>query len=201
VWRSRTLALLVLVLLAGAATALVSSGSAAATPTSSHPTTCDLRYHAFSCPVPQGPTIDPCSLLTDGLTSCPIHTPDFNPADWVSWLSCSIVAETSTIWDNLVGDVTQYIGSAVDGVLTAVWNPFDELLGDISRGVVGALHDVVNAVLNVFNGVVAAVQPLGPFATVAVVVVSLGLFLIGSILLYFFLIAIIAIFKTLFNLL
>jgi hypothetical protein len=203
VWRRRTLlaiglAALGLVLLVGFLGAS-SSTSASAPPSASG---CHVHYHPIaSCAVPTGNTIDICSLLTDGVTSCPITEPDLNPADWISWLSCSVVADASALWAAIVGDVDSYLTGIFNDLVTAAEAPFNALLSALSSVLQGAITDVGNLLVGFFQDVNSVSAPLGPLAPLLTVTLTLTIFLVAGIALYFAIIFLIAFSKTVFNLL
>jgi hypothetical protein len=210
VWRVRPLALLALVLLfAGGALLILSVGSpsASAAPSSAHspwnaaPADCPLHYRPLTCNVPQGPSIDPCALLTADLEHCPIATPDFNPADWAGWMACSIKAEATVIFNSIVSDIGNFVGNQIKGVLDAAWNPVANVLNTVSgdfRGLVAQVEVDVQLFFFDLNGTLA---PFGPLAPVLVVLISLGFIAAAFVATYYFVWFLVAFAKTLFNLL
>jgi hypothetical protein len=209
VWRPRTLlavglAVLAVVLFVGfLGSSQAGSGSASSS-------TCPVHYHPWNltvaaCSVPHGATIDVCALLTGGYTSCPIVEPDLNPADWLGWLSCSIVNELGIIEGAIVGFIESYVlallTTILNDLISAVLTPFDYVLNALASAVVSVIQGFGDVLLGFFNAVNQLARPLGPFAPILTVTLTLSIFLAAGIGLYFVVILLIAFGKTLFNLL
>ncbi|HEV2317953.1 MAG TPA: hypothetical protein VGV89_10340 [Thermoplasmata archaeon] len=207
-WRRRTwisigLGALAGVLLASVLVYLllgVGSPSSHAAPTSS--SNCSVHYHPVaSCSVPNGGSLDPCSIVTAGLTHCAFTLPDFNPADWANWLACEVVLLAQTIWNAIVG----YVGAFLVYIATQVLNAVNAAIGAVLNVLAGAVSYVTgafsNAVTSITSQVSAVAQQTGPFAPVVVILLTALLFLLGFVAIYFAIIFSIALGKTMFNLL
>jgi hypothetical protein len=205
VWRRRTLlalglGLLGLVLLTGLL------GASSAQSDRAQPITCPEHWASgghlrlAGCNVPVGVTVDPCSTVTFGKISCPISTPDLNPLDWLSFDLCNFEAVIGTIWNQLESYVASFLISIVQGLVNAILAPLSGIETAVSSAVVGVIDSVGSFVTSFFNSVTAAAAPLGPFAPVLVVSLTLLVILAGSIGLYFVVIFLFAFGKTLFNL-
>lgn len=148
---------------------------------------CSLRYTPVFvltpvCPVPQGPTIDPCNTITLGLTKCPITLPDFNPLDWLNWLYCNLGLAIQTIGNAFI--------AGFDAVLSAIAAPIVAGLGGLATLIQVSVTSMANAISTIFG-------PLAP----AVASVFVGaLLVLGLIGIYFATVFVFAIAKTIFNL-
>lgn len=198
---------------------LVSSPSPSSTPSSASVVQCPVNQHhlsALACSVPVGPTFDPCSIVTVGVTSCPFHLPDFNPVDWLTWFECTVVADAALIWSAIVNGVSNFAATIWNAVSGAVSN----FVGSVATGVLnvllGFVNTIVNAVQSAVTGFLAGVQQTvngvgqwlsqvsagaGPLAPLVAVTLAAGLIVAGFLMLYFAVIFGIAGAKTLFNLL
>lgn len=217
-WRPRTLVLVVLLAAAawvgiGFVGAQLTASPPAATPSPSCPfqgvaTVSGIPADACSGYVPSY-TIDICAEVTAGVTHCPITIGDPNPANWVEWLGCEFVNVFTTdlpnlasaIWASIVSYVGAFLVDILNSLTSAVVTPFDLLLNAISGSIVAGLQDLAGAIVTLFDILVAVCAAAGPFAPVLAVTLTLGVIAVAGILLFFLIIALIAGFKTAFNLL
>lgn len=138
---------------------------------------------ADSCSLPSGPSVDPCSVVTFGRTHCPIHTPDLNPADWAGWLGCE-----------LLNSILVPLGNAIVATV-------DSTLSAITDLVLTPIRAVATFIGSLFDVIAAFGARLGPLAPVVVVGGAILVAIAVIVVVYLVLIALIAAFKTLFNLL
>jgi hypothetical protein len=231
VWRARTILLLSLLAIGAAFGLIVlgASSGAVASPPASTSAGCRVTYHPIglvpaACAVPSGGTIDICAIVTAGLVSCPIHLVDLNPADWLAWFGCTILSDVSLLWSSILPSVASYVASYVGAALSGLWNditlyvgsfletivqdlinavtaPFHVVLNALSGAITYVIQAVGNALIGFFAAVEGVAQGTGPFAPIIVVTLTMLIFLLGGIGLYYAIIFLFAVGKTIFNLL
>jgi hypothetical protein len=197
VWRPRALlwtgaGLLLVLSVAG----LTSASSVHSAPPS--PGSCGAHYAPVAaCTVPSGGTLDPCNTVSFGVTHCPFTLPDLNPADWLQWFGCTILADAS-----LIG---QIVGAAIVNILTTIGNQIANAFATVESAI---LTPIVGATMAISNGITSFVSwvngfalSTGPFAPVVTIGILGALLVAGAIGFYFASVLLFAAAKTLFNLL
>jgi hypothetical protein len=175
-------------------------------PSSEHNAACQLKYHPVAgCSVPSGGTTDPCAIVSGGAISCTINLPDLNAADWANWLGCQFVSDissfASTIWNSIVGYVGQFIVGIVNNVLGLINGGVDSILNAILSAIVTVEDAFLSAVEAVTNTMIGIADQAGPFGPIVLAVLIAGVGIAAFVFVYFAWFGMIALGKTLFNLL
>lgn len=205
-WPVRTLLLVGLGTLGALLLVVVLLSTSVSAQPSSDPSGCQATYHPVaSCSVPSGGSIDPCSTVSLGKLHCAFTLPDFNPADWASWLGCQFVSQVSSFAGAIWNAIQTYVGNFLVSIANALFQlllvPLATVENALAGAVVGSIQWFGSVVTSAFTSLTSASQPLGLFAPVVVVVATLAIFLVAGIGLYFVTIFLWAVFKTTFNLL
>lgn len=187
-------ALLVLLIAAG-----VSSASSSAPAASSCPFGAATGLGAAVCPVPTGGTVDPC-FITGGLVHCAITLPDLNPAHWLNWLGCAVIADAALIFNAISGYIGNFLISIFNGLSNAVLTPLNQLLGVLEGAITATVSWFGTVISGLFQLVTGWASVAGPFAPILVVGITLLVFLLGGIGLYLAVVLLFGLGKTLFNL-
>ncbi len=210
-WRPRPLALVTLSLALGLL-GLVLVGSAPASTPSVTPG-CGAHYHAFgeaplACGFPGSYTITyPCGLQlsTSFVQWCTVSLPDLNPADWLSWLYCGITSDIGAIWTGIESDVAHFVTTFFVNTFQALLNTLGSAIGSLESVIIGFFVTLTQDIDSLINEVAAIVgsagASAGPFGPVVVALLAGGLVVVGAIGIYFALKGLIAVGKTVFNLL
>lgn len=193
------------------------SAAHAATPTATQPSSsCPLHYSPVAvsfvdaCPVPTGPSIDICSILTGGLTSCPIHEPDLNPADWIGWLYCTVISTPGLIWQAVSGFVFSAIDTAIGAFAQTVESGINAAVESLVvvpiTWLVAAFGTAVNDNLVLVTQLMATLSQelnalLGPAAPIGAVAIFGGAIVLVAVGTYYITLLAWMTGKTLFNLL
>jgi hypothetical protein len=188
VWRGRARAAVALTLLAAAG--LLFLAPPAAFSTSAASASCPLHYAPWSlgplpadCSVPQGSSVDPCSIVSFGKLHCPISTPDLNPADWLGFIGCQIE-----------NGIVQPLISSVEGA-------FNSVVGAVEGGIESVIHAVVGAVTGIISAADDVAALTGPFEPIVLVLIIGAIAVAVTLLGWLVFLGIIAVGKSVYNIL
>lgn len=206
-WRPRTLLLLGLALLASITLIgiLGASGARSTAPVHSSPSGCTAHYRPWNwsikadCSVPGSNTCIDLSSIDLG-KYC-FNSIDLNPADWAGYIACEIALQATNIWNAIQNSVANFIVFIFQGLFQAFEAPVSIIESAISGAVASVVTAVGNFFTSFFNGVAQVTAPLGPFAPIAVVLVAGALLAGGVVAFYVIFVVVVALGKTVFNLL
>lgn len=150
-------------------------------------------------------TFDPCSLATDGSVHCSVTIPDTNWGDWATWLACEFLVQLPhlalSIWQSIVSYVAAFIESVVSSVLNVALASYDAVLDSILawwNSILSTLTGAVNELSAWVDSVAAQAGPLGPILVALLAALMIIAGVVGG---YVAFIGIVALGKTIFNLL
>jgi hypothetical protein len=176
-------------------------GAAASPATSS----CSAHYHPWNftasadCPVPGGQFCIDLSSISAG-KYC-FNTIDLNPADWLSWFGCQILASASAIWNAILGYLTLFLEALVNSVFSLITAGFNSVLQAL-LGAIQTLQDILLVFVNTLTSFLLGIaDQAGPFAPVVLSVLVVAVVLIALAVTFLVWFGAIAIGKTIFNLL
>ena len=195
-----------LVLGCGVAAVALALVAAAPTPTT-HATDPSCPVGKFGnlstagCSVPAGPSFSvPCSVNWEGLVWCTINTPDLNPVDWAGFIGCELTSGLTVVGSAIWNAVAGVVGYIATTVVNAAASAIGTVVSAVEGAITGLISGIGQLLINAENAIDSAALDAGPLAPVVITALWLSIGVVAAAALYLAFLGLIALAKTVFNL-